>query len=288
MSVDPVEAVILAYLDHLEGSAAPPSLDHLGEEDRRRARSLMDAVSGGRGIDPRASRPSIEELLADTPLAGLLPADGAAAGLVAVRDVLRGVDARARVEIDSADLDRPSVVLSHLDLRARFVLVPSASIAVTRKLRALVEAVFRDDPDTSRVGVVAARSAELTTRVVAAEDVGHTITTPRGEPHTGWDPPLPLALAARRMLEQGAPEWPAFDFDRALREPLDVAALATEVAARVIGRESGRSYRGDKRRAYRALVGHEGAFAELVARVATHASEVDLDEEITRLSRVAA
>jgi hypothetical protein len=285
---DPVDAVILAYLDHLEGAGPAPSLDHLGEPDRARAAQLMAVVSGGHGIDPRAPRPSIEALLADTPLAGLIPAlnDKTRAGradLKTVCGVLADIDARARVEVDGA-----SVVLSYLDLRARFVLVPAAAPTVTRTVRGRIEAIFRDDPDTSRVGVVAAGSPELSTQLVSVDDVADTITTPRGARHTRWEPPLPLTLAARRLLEQSAPEWPPFDFDRAFSEPLDVAGVAAEIAGRIIERESTRSYRGDKRRAYRALVGHERLFADLVARVSTQGRGLDLDDEITKLTRAAA
>jgi hypothetical protein len=284
---DPVEAVMVAYLEHLEGAGPVPAMDHLGDEDRRRAEELMSAMTGGRGINPRVPRPSLESLLEETPLAGLIPALAPTKGtdLAGVRRVLAGVDSRARAEVDASVR---AVVLSYLDLRARFVLVPGGTPTVTRKVRAQVEAIFREDPDTSRVGVVAARSADLATQLISVDDVANTITTPRGERHTRWEPPLPLALAARRLLEQSAPEWPSFDFNRALAEPLDVAHLAAEVAARVITRESGRSYRGDKRRAYRALVGRERAFADLVARVSAQGQGVDLDEEIAKITRAAA
>jgi hypothetical protein len=284
---DPVDAVILAYLDHLEGAGPAPALDHLGARDQARATQLMAAMRGGHGIDPRTPRPSIESLLADTPLAGLIPAlDAAGAGgpdLETVRGVLADVDARARVAVDG-----PSVVLSYLDLRARFLLVPAGAPTMTRKVRGQVEAIFRDDPDTSRVGVVAAGSPELATQLVAVDDVADTITTPLGERHARWEPPLPLMLAARRLLEQSAPEWPPFDFDRANASPLDVAELAAEIAGRIIQRESTRSYRGDKRRAYRTLVGHEHLFADLVSRISAQGRGLDLDEEITKITRAAA
>jgi hypothetical protein len=170
----------------------------------------------------------------------------------------------------------------------------------------MVAALFDADPDTSRVGVVAARSDELMTRVLSADDLGRTITTPRGEPHLRWDPRLPLTLAARRILEQSAPEWPAFEFggadqrlivggadqrgtvDHAYGDPLDLTTVAAEIARRVIEREAGRSYRGDKRRAYQAMVGQERAFADLVARVCVPGTDLDLDEETERILRAAA
>ena len=67
-----------------------------------------------------------------------------------------------------------------------------------------------------------------------------------------------------------------------------MTSLAAEIARRVIAREAGRSYQGDKRRAYQALVGQENLFASLVARVTEPGRELDLDDETTRIARVAA
>ena len=286
---DPVDAVILAFLDHLEGAAPRPSLDHLSDTDRVRAEALLAGLVTGRGIDPNASRPSVESLLVDTPLAGLFPPVNAISAvkvvnLTTVQRALSEVDSRARVDIDSPSA---TVVYSYLDLRARFLLVPADMPVVTEEVRAAVEALFDADPDTSRVGVVAARSDELVTQVLSADDVGPTITTPRGEPHLRWDPRLPLVLAARRILEQSAPEWPSFDFDQAHTGVLDLNITAAEIARRVIEREAARSYRGDKRRAYKALVGHERVFAELVVRVSTQGADVDLDVETSRILQAA-
>ena len=286
---DPVDAVILAFLDYLEGVAERPTLQHLTDADRRRAEALLAGLVAGRGIDPHASRPSVESLLAGTPLAGLFravkPADVDSVDLTTVKRVLDDVDSRAQVDVDSTSA---TVVYSYLDLRARFLLVPTATPLVTEEVRAVIEAVFEGDPDTGRVGIVAARSDELLTQVLSAGDVGLTITTPRGEPHVRWDPHLPLALAARRILEQGAPEWPSFEFDQAHNDALDLTTVAAEIARRVIERESARSYRGDKRRAYKALVGHERAFADLVAKVSAQGTDVDLDAETTRILQAAA
>jgi hypothetical protein len=221
---DPVQAVVLAFLDHLEGLAPRPTLDHLEPDDRARAQELLDGLVVARGIDPRASRPSVESLLMGTPLSGLLPALNPVgnADVTTVARVLAGVDPRARAEI------RPdgTVAYSYLDLHARFLLVPTENPLVSEQVRTQVRALFEADPDTSRVGVVAAGSHDLVTQLLAADEVGHSITTPRGEPHTRWEPTLPLALAARRMLEQSAPEWPSFDFDQAHSEPLDLTAVA--------------------------------------------------------------
>ncbi len=53
-----------AYLDYLEGGRAePPALDDLHVEQRRSAEAFIKSITASRGIDPRASRPSIEQLL---------------------------------------------------------------------------------------------------------------------------------------------------------------------------------------------------------------------------------
>ena len=290
---DPVDAVILAFLDYLEGAAQRPTLDHLGGDDRKRAEELMDSLEAARGIDPHASRPSIEALLAGTPLSGLLAAENTvpvgAANLLTIRNILAGIDERALVDLETDGADGATVVYSFLDLRARFILVDADTPVVTDEIRALVEKLFAGDADTVRVGVVAAGSDDLATQVLSADDVGDTITTPRGEPHIRWEPLLPLDLAARRMVEQSVPEWESFDFDDTLIERLDVAALAAEIAARVIAREAARPYRGDKARAYKALAGRERVFADIVARISARGADVvDLDAETTRIAREAA
>jgi hypothetical protein len=64
--------------------------------------------------------------------------------------------------------------------------------------------------------------------------------------------------------------------------------VAAEIARAVIGREAARSYRGEKKRAYRDLVGQEEAFAEIIALVSARRSPVDLEAEISRITQAAA
>ena len=52
-----------AYLDYLEGDRdEPPVLEELPEEQRRAAKAFIDSITAARGVDPYASRPSIELL----------------------------------------------------------------------------------------------------------------------------------------------------------------------------------------------------------------------------------
>lgn len=69
MSDDAVDAVIAAYMNHLEGGGPAPSLDDLTAEERREARELMDLIDDARGVDFYRSPPPLEVALADTELA---------------------------------------------------------------------------------------------------------------------------------------------------------------------------------------------------------------------------
>ena len=54
-----------AYLDYREGDCdEPPSLDGLSDRDRRVAEVFVESSEAAAGIDPYASRPSLEKLLA--------------------------------------------------------------------------------------------------------------------------------------------------------------------------------------------------------------------------------
>ena len=54
-----------AYLDYREGDCdEPPSLDGLSDRDRRVAEVFVESSEAAAGIDPDASRPSLEKLLA--------------------------------------------------------------------------------------------------------------------------------------------------------------------------------------------------------------------------------
>ena len=289
-----VDGVIQAFLDHLEGTAERPNLDHLTDVERREAEEIMASLEAARGMDPYASRPSIERLLAGTPLEEVLHArngvSASAADNEIVRDVLAGIDARARVEVGHSN-GLVSLVYSYLDLRAQFMTVEADASEpfVTDAVRSTVEAIFRIDPDTTRVGVVAAGSRELITQMLAAHDLGRTITIPGGSLHTQWETPLPLALAVRRMLEQCAPEWDRFDFDPTFGEAVDIAGIAAELARRLIAQEAARRYQSEKARAYKSLLQQEDLIGELTASVLLEpAGSVDLDAEVTRITKAVA
>jgi hypothetical protein len=63
---DAVDAVLAAFVDYREGVRPRPSLDHLSPADRSLAEDLIRMMETARGIDPHASPPSLEALLAGT------------------------------------------------------------------------------------------------------------------------------------------------------------------------------------------------------------------------------
>ncbi|HEU0131181.1 MAG TPA: hypothetical protein VFQ85_09355 [Mycobacteriales bacterium] len=278
---DAVDDVIAAFSDHLAHGSPRPTLDHLDAQDRQLAEDLMRLMESARGIDPSASAPSLEALLAGTEFAAALaPATpGQRPILDQVQDVLTGVDSRVEVHVD----DSGFVTMSYLDLVAHFHLVddeaPSLPDDAIRKL-------FDADVDVDLLGIVATRAADLDVRVVSRYDVDRTISTSAHRPVTPTSPSvLPLALAARAILEHSAPEWGEFGLERAALDTVDIADLQTEIAARIVTEEAKRRYQGDKALAYRGCVGHEQRLVELVATGTRQGESVDLEAAVERLAR---
>ena len=89
-----------AFLDYLEGDRdEPPALEDLPGEQRRAAEAFIESITAARGVDPYASRPSSEELLASRPPTSDRGSD--------LGEVLQGhlrltVDPRALVTPDAA------------------------------------------------------------------------------------------------------------------------------------------------------------------------------------------
>ena len=120
-----------AFLDYLEGRRDnPPAVEDLQDEQRAAAEAFVKSITAARGVDPYASRPSVEQLLARRsqtydptgelgevlqnhlratvdPKASVIPdAASAAVGLASISVVLaRGMRIRVVPEMKSADLD---------------------------------------------------------------------------------------------------------------------------------------------------------------------------------------
>jgi hypothetical protein len=309
---EPVDAVISAYLDFLEGLGPLPVLDGLTDLERHHAEELIEAMRAGRGIDPHSSTPSIEELLAGTELESLLeilsaeqtgpgtasspdtaagspPPEavgrgGANAGLI--EDLLRDVDPRVAVRAEPHRFVGPAVTVSYLGLSAVFFPVEHNEPLITDETRALVDRMFGADANLDHVGVVAIGSGTLLTQVLSCSDLGTALITPSDQVGRCWPPVLPLPQALRRLLEHSAPIWEPIEVDIRPHEPLDLAGVATQVARRVIGHEAGRRYRGEKGRAYKSFAGKEKIFTDLTVSLGTGAMQVqDIGAALDRIAQ---
>jgi len=278
---DAVDAVLAAFSDHLEHGSPRPTLDHLDLQDRRLAEQLMRLTETGRRIDPSASAPSLEALLAGSEFADDLVRAASAPEapiLDRVQALLTDVDPRAEVQVD----DEGFVSFGYLDLLARFHPLDSEDPSLPGDaLRALFDA----DSYVDLVALVAAQTDELLTRVVSRYDVDPTISTAANRSASPAPSILPLALASRAILEHSAPEWGEFSLDPAAADLVVIADLEADIAARIVAQEAKRRYQGDKALAYRGLVGHEHRLVELITIATRPGNPVDLASEVDRLAR---
>jgi len=278
---DAVDAVLAAFSDYLEDGTSRPSLDHLNAHDRRLAEELMRLMETGRRIDPSASAPSLEALLAGTEFADALHLAASrpeATVLNRVQHLLADIDPRAEVLVDDAGF----VSFGYLDLLARFHPLDSDDPWLPEDaLRSLFDA----DCYVDLVALVATQTGELLTRVVSRYDVDPTISTAANSAASPAPLVLPLALACRAILEHSAPEWGEFGFDRAAVDLVDVAHIETQIAIRLVAEEAKRRYQGDKAVAYRGLVGHEHRVVELITTATRTGDPLALAAEVDRLAR---
>jgi hypothetical protein len=183
--LDPVDELLDAYFDYLEGVGEEPSLDHLSDEQRAEAEQLIASLKAAQGIDPEASRPSVAALLARA-AARQETASAATLSATLQASLQHHVDPRAQVVVDvaaqAAGLD--SVLVAHVrGLRIR-VLVEGDGTDVDAAYAARVPAiaaVFGAFPDTN--------AALLTTvgdtpagAIVDRDDIVTAIEAPSGRP----------------------------------------------------------------------------------------------------------
>ncbi|MCY3994354.1 MAG: hypothetical protein OXF50_24235 [Caldilineaceae bacterium] len=172
-----------AFLDYLEGDRdEPPAVEELPQEHRGAAEAFIRSITAARGVDPYASRPSIEQLLAwqsqtnerinelgemiqrhlrlrvDSGSSVRPDAASAAAGLASV-SVIQALGMRMRVvpELNSTDLD----------------------YALTRRSEDIA-GVFSAFPDSHAVLYTTTGQRPLAV-VVDRGDVQEAIETPSGE-----------------------------------------------------------------------------------------------------------
>lgn len=218
-SDDRIDAVIERFLDYLEGVGDEPSLDHLDESERTRVRELIASLKAGRGIDPYASRPSLEELLAGS---GLEAADqttppAAHEGRDLVADVCRQLtlSTSSRVEIWSDAAAASIGITSDLVARVgahRFRIVFRPDLISAEDLARLDPAavagpIYGAFPDTAGV-VVVFPDEDLSSIALDPFDPEYCIAAPAGtlEAPVPRRPVLALGDTIRAFLDELAPQ----------------------------------------------------------------------------------
>lgn len=215
MTNDPMDAVLITFLEYLEDGGPEPSLDHLTPEDRAEAEDLIEIIRSGRGIDAYRSRPSLNTLLAGTEFEEWLsPPETIGLSVDAIRsDVVGALGADAEPIADGAAANEG---------------IRSDAVIVCRGVRLCVQ--FRDDisnPRTlaqvdpraaagpiygrfpDRVGVILViGNAELSSAPISPHDIDDYVGAPDGQLHPAriMRPILPLVDTLRSYIDEVAPD----------------------------------------------------------------------------------
>ena len=169
--------------DYLEGARGePPAFEELPEDQRPEAESFVKSIMAARGVDPYASRPSIEQLLAWRSKA----TDHAGDLGEALQDYLRHtIDPRAMVASDPASVAMglaSALVIHARGMRLRVVpemTSENLDFALSRRAEDISK-VFRAFPETHAVLYTTTGQSPLAV-VVDRGDVQGAIETPSGE-----------------------------------------------------------------------------------------------------------
>ena len=171
------------YLDYLEGARRePPILEELKGEQRRAAEDFVNSITAARGVDPYASRPSIEQLLASRHQVS----DPAPDFGELLQDHLRqAVDPRASVmpDVASVAIGLTSTLVIHArGMRMRVVPETTAqNLNYDMNGRAEeIAQIFRAFPDTHAVLYTTTGKGSLGV-MLDRSDVHGAIETPSGE-----------------------------------------------------------------------------------------------------------
>ena len=172
-----------AFLDYLEGNRdEPPAVEELPQEQRGAAEAFIRSITAARGVDPYASRPSIEQLLDWQSQTNERTNE---LGEVIQKHLRLKVDPGASVIPDAAStaVGLASVsVIQALGMRMRVVLEPNSvdlDYALTRRSEDIA-GVFSAFPDSHAVLYTTTGQRPLAV-VVDRGDVQGAIETPSGE-----------------------------------------------------------------------------------------------------------
>lgn len=298
-SDDRVDAVVQAFIDHLEGLGEAPALDDLDVEERARAEALIGSLEAGRGIDPYASRPSLEQLLAGTALETALEAhdvDPRDDLLHRIRDRLTlyapfHVDiwpdnAAAAIGIGSDFVALVSA--QRLRIQIRSDVEPSRLASLDPA--AVAGPLYGAFPDTAGV-IVVHPDDDLSSVAVDPFDTESYIETPAGTVAgpVMHRPIMPLADTVRAYLDEIAPALDTTVDLAAMRaDDVDPAAVARDAARRAVEHivQDGRRAKIDAKRATWSDLGEPeiDAIGELVLDAITGLDHATLESRIDALA----
>lgn len=297
MMNDPVDAVITAYLDFLDGAGSEPTLDHLSPDERTLAEELIASLSAGRGIDPFQSRPSLDALLAGTDFEGWLSAP-ATSSLLTVdhirSNVVSSLGSKVILTADGAAaieglLSHAVLTLGTARLRIQF----RADLSERSELGDLDPAaaagpIFRRFPDTMGV-IVVMDDAERSSVPIGPFDVDDCIGAPDGilrRPRV-HRPVLPLYDTLRAYMDEVAPDLTVTSATLVpdQLELADYARAAAAAAIRDIAAEGRKARTPAKTDTWSAMNGVEiDALTALTLSVAS--GELDSDQLEPELERL--
>ena len=239
---DDLSKFLDVYLDYLENARdEPPALEDLPEEQRLAAESFIKSIGAARGVDPYASRPSIEKLLASRSSSSDRASE---LGEVLQNHLRLTVDQRVVVAPDAASAAvglASAFVIQALGMRIRVVPeTASANLDYALANRAGdIARVFSAFPDSHAV-LYTTTGQEPLAVVVDRGDVQGAIETPSGEMRAPRlrRPITDAATACEAWLRGIIPEFQPLRAD--LLEPtvapestLDPHQLASKVVAEV-------------------------------------------------------
>ena len=283
-----------AYLDYLEGEREePPNPDQLPPEHRRDGEAFVKSITAARGIDPYASRPSIEQLMASRNVV----ADPTETLGEALQDHLRAtIDPNAQVTADSASISAELGSVLLIQARGmRMHAVPetgSADLGETIGGRTEdIANVFDAFPDCHAV-LYTTTSPEPLAVVLDRVDAYEALETPSGQPQPPRLPrtPVPATSACETWLRQLIPDFQPVTpglLAPTLRDTgLDTLRFARQALAHVS--DAGRRARIDAKRSTWTVFGDELVphLAELIDQAQTGSLPVDAYE--SHIERLAA
>lgn len=310
-SDDRVDAVVAAFIDHLEGLTEAPALDDLDADERARAEMLIGSLEAGRGIDPYASRPSLEQLLTGTPLESAL--DASRFGVEVRRSAAPGDEILGRIR-DQLILYAPFHVNIWPDAAAAAIGISSDFVALVsaQRLRiqirtdvdepamlasldpaAVAGPLYGAFPDTAGV-IVVYPNDELSSVAIDPFDTEHCIEAPAGTVARPamHRPVLPLADTVRAYLDEIAPALDTtVDLDAMRVDEVDPAVVARDAAARAVERvvADGRRAKIDAKRIAWSGLGQQeiDAIADLVVDAIAGLDHATLESRINALADAA-